>query len=119
MLAELKAQIEAEQEVVDDLTLKIHGEPGMKDKKGALLTLKDNEERNRLLQQNNEALRAKKEFIEKEYDYEQPVEDIKTEIFKEIMRSNESVNETVTGFVGKVEAVKDDIRRLQALNYKI
>ena len=118
-LEELKKLIEAEQETVDQLTLKIHGEPGRKEKKGEMLIKQQEEERNRYLQQTHEALKAKKEFIEKEYDFETPVEDIKTEIFKEIMKSNESVNQTVTGFIGKVETVKDDIRRLQALNYKI
>ena len=107
-LAELKKQIEDEQGVVDDLTNKI--EEGTKVKK-------TEEERHRHLQQQNTALGAKKEFIEAEYDYTTHAEGMNLEVFRDIMRSNNTINETVAGFVTKVDVVKQEVQKINAAKY--
>ena len=90
LLDELKAQIEAEQADVDAL---------QEDVTEGLKVKKEQDERNRHVQQQFTALDAKKEFIEANYDYTSNVNEMNLEIFKNIVQSNKEVNDTVDGFV--------------------
>ena len=77
------------------------------------------EARHRHLQQQNTALTAKKEFIDTEYDYSKSVEGVgkNLNVFSEIIRSNNTVNETVTGFIGKVDVVQKEVEKINALKF--
>ena len=109
-LEELRKMIAEEQAVVDDLAEKLDEERATKTKEEA---------RNRLLQQQFTALTAKKEFIDTEYDYSKSVEGVgkNLNVFSEIIRSNNTVNETVTGFIGKVDVVSKEVEKINALKF--
>ena len=106
-LAELKKKIEEEQKVCDDLTEKI-------DEGNKVKTKED--ERNRYLHQTKSALSAKKEFIETDpgYDYTSHAEAMNLEVFRDLIRSNDSINGTVKGFVDKVDVVKQEVQKINA-----
>jgi len=107
-LADLKKKIEEEEKAVNDLTEKID--------KGKEEKTKE-EDRNRKLHQQNVALSSKKEFIEENYDFCSHAEKMNLEVFRELMRSNANVNETVNGFVGKVDVVKQEVQKYNAAKY--
>ena len=69
------------------------------------------------MQQQFTALDAKKKFIEDNYDYTSAPADMNLEIFKQIVASNNEVNETVSGFVGKVDVVKKEVNKIIASRY--
>ena len=50
----------------------------------------------------NTALKAKKDYIERTFDYSTNVTNIPVEMFSQIINSNKQVNETVDEFVGKL-----------------
>jgi len=108
LLAELKAQIEAEQADVDVLNEEVAEQRKIK---------KVEEEKNRHIQQQFTALSAKNEFIETNYDYTTAASEMNIEIFKQIVASNNDVNETVAGFVGKVDGVKKEVNKILASRY--
>ena len=108
LLAELKQQIEAEQAEVDTLEESVVEARKVK---------KFEEERNRHVQQQNTALSAKHEFIEANYDYTSTPNDLNLEIFKQIVQSNSDVNETVEGFVTKVDGVKKEVTKILASRF--
>jgi len=105
-LAELKKKIAEEQTVVDELEEKIRVGSKTKDEQEAM---------NRRFQQENTALNAKLEFIEGSYDYTSHVGDMSLEVFRDIMRSNETINKTVSGFVDKVDVVKQEVHKITSL----
>ena len=105
LLAELKKQIEAEQAEVDTLQESVDEKKVVK---------KEEEETHRRVEQENTALRAKLEFIEANYDYTSTATEMNLDIFSQIMRSNQEVNETVSGFVGKVGDVKKEVTKILA-----
>jgi len=107
-LDDLKKKIEEEEKAVNDLTEKIN--------KGKEEKTKE-EDRNRKLHQQNVALSSKKEFIEENYDFCSHAEKMNLEVFRELMRSNANVNETVNGFVGKVDVVKQEVQKYNAAKY--
>jgi len=39
------------------------------------------------------------------------------EVFRDLIRSNNSINETVNGFVGKVDIVKQEVQKINAAKY--
>jgi len=75
------------------------------------------EERNRHVQQQYTALSAKNEFIEANYDYTSTPSELNLEIFKQIVQSNSDVNDTVEGFVTKVDGVKKEVTKILAQRY--
>ena len=108
LLAELKKQIEAEQAEVDAL------EEGVTE---ARKIKKQEEDRFRHVQQQYTALSAKNEFIEANYDYTTTPGELNLEIFKQIVQSNSEVNDTVEGFVTKVDGVKKEVTKILAQRY--
>ena len=60
---------------------------------------------------------AKQEFIEANYDYTSTPNELNIDIFKKIVASNNDVNETVEGFVGKVDGVKKEVQKIIASRY--
>ena len=80
-LAQLRAAIATEQDLVDDLTEKLDEQNKIKTKEDL---------RNRDLQRENTALTAKKKFIEAEYDYTGSVDGVgkNLKLFEEIIKSN-------------------------------
>lgn len=75
------------------------------------------QERHRIVEQQNTAFEAKKEFIEANYDYTSNVNDMNLEIFKNIVSSNTEVNETVHSFVDKASSVKKEVSKILASRY--
>ena len=65
--------------------------------------------------QKNAALVAKLEFIEKGYDYNKNVQGLNLEVFRQIMEKNQSVNDTVKNFVGKLDTTKQETIKFEAL----
>ena len=110
LLAELKKQIEAEQAAVDEIE---------EDVVAQRKTKVTESERNRRVQQEHTALDAKKVFIEENYDYTSNVSDMNLDIFKRIVESNNDVNETVNGFVGKVSGTKKEVQQILATRINI
>ncbi len=58
---------------------------------------------------------AKLEFIEKGYDYNKNVQGLNLEVFRQIMEKNQSVNDTVKNFVGKLDTTKQETIKFEAL----
>jgi len=107
-LAKLKAEIEAEQAEVDALDESVHEARKVK---------RFEDERTRRVQQEYTALSAKHEFIESNYDYTTAASDMNLEVFKNVVRSNSEVNDTVAGFVTKVDTVKKEVNKILASRY--
>ena len=105
LLAELKKQIDAEQADVDALEESVTEARKVK---------KTEEERHRHQQQSNAALVAKAEYLESQYDYTTNVNEMNLEVFKNIVQSNQEVNETVAGFVDKASNVKKEVIKILA-----
>ena len=104
-LAQLRAAIAAEQELVDDLTEKMDEQNTIKVKE---------DHRNRELQRENTALTAKKKFIEAEYDYTGSVDGVgkNLKLFEEIIKSNQNVNNTVTSFLERVAVTHKEVEAI-------
>lgn len=104
-LAQLRAAIAAEQDIVDDLTEKLDEQNKIKTKEDL---------RNRDLQRENTALTAKKKFIEVEYDYTGSVDGVgkNLKLFEEIIKSNQNVNNTVTNFMKRVEVTHKEVEAI-------
>jgi gamma-glutamyl:cysteine ligase YbdK (ATP-grasp superfamily) len=60
---------------------------------------------------------AKKEWIEKTYNYSDNVEQMKTEIFKQIVETNTDVNSQVNTFTTKLSNVQKELQTIKARNY--
>ena len=75
---------------------------------------KHEDDRFRHVQQQFTALSAKNEFIDQNYDYTTTPGELNLEIFKQIVQSNSEVNETVEGFVSKVDGVKKEVTKILA-----
>lgn len=103
LLAELKAAIEAEQTDVNKLLESVTEERKIK---------RQEDERNRCVQQENTHLEAKREFIELNYDYTEVAKNMELGIFQSIVESNNDVNATVKGFVDKVGVTKQEVKKL-------
>lgn len=73
---------------------------------------KEASEKNRLAQQDNTYLKAKKHFIETKYDYTTGVAELNLETFKSLMESNLHVNDTVNDFVSRVATTKTEINKI-------
>ena len=63
----------------------------------------------------NAALRAKLEFIEKNYDYSSTAKQMSIHDFKELMMSNLNVNSTIEGFTGKLEVVQKELQQIETM----
>ena len=99
-LEKLWAQIEKESEEVNLLTQQLAEGTELKTTQ---------EENNRKAIREFEARKAKKAFIEAEYDYTTHAEAMNLEIFRDLMRSNNNINKTVDGFITKVDVVKEEV----------
>ena len=98
-LAELKALIEEEQKTLDEQTAALDL---------ARKTNKVEESHSRDLNQKNAALTAKLQHIEQFYDYKEKVQGIPLDVFAQVMKTNQGVNETVTNFASKLDATQKD-----------
>ena len=76
------------------------------------------EEKHRRLGQANAALKAKLEFIQVKYDFTTNVNLLHTEDFKSLVTSNDMVNVTVKDFVNRLDVVKEDIQKYEAMKYE-
>ena len=76
-------------------------------------------EKNRKYGKANAALKAKLQFIEDKYDYTSNAKNLSIEDFKELMQSNTSVNNSLTGFAEKLQNVQKEIQTLEAMKNMI
>lgn len=60
---------------------------------------------------------AKKTWIESTYNYSDNVEQMKTEIFKQIVETNSDVNEHVNTFTSKLALVQKELMTIKAKNF--
>lgn len=104
-LEELNAKIAAEQTIVDDLTQKVND--------GRKLRAVE-EDKNRTLTATNAARKAKKEWIEKTYNYHENVEQLKPDIFAQITATNIDVNKQVELFAQKLSQVQSQFKTIKA-----
>lgn len=104
-LEELNAKIAAEQTIVDDLTQKVND--------GRKLRAVE-EDKNRTLTATNAARKAKKEWIEKTYNYHENVEQLKPDIFAQITATNIDVNKQVELFAQKLSQVQTQFKTIKA-----
>lgn len=100
MIKDLKAKIDKQQGVADDLTAHVEDERKIN---------KIEEERYRKLAQMNAALKAKLQFIQTKFDFTSNVNVLNTDDFKTLVTSNDQVNLTVKEFVGRLDVVKEEI----------
>jgi hypothetical protein len=61
----------------------------------------------------NAALKAKLEFIEANYDYSSTAKQMNLQDFKELIISNNNINNSVHGFTGKLEVVQKEIQSIE------
>lgn len=67
------------------------------------------EEKFRKYSKANAALKAKLDFIESKYDYTSSAKNMSLEDFKDLMSSNQNVNNTMGGFTSKLENIQKEI----------
>lgn len=96
-LDDLKARIDEEQKLCDEQTAELANQTKLN---------RFEENNSRDLNQKNAALTAKLEFIEQGYDYKGNVQGMNLEVFRQIMQTNQNVNDTVSNFVGKLDTTK-------------
>lgn len=71
----------------------------------------DYEDKNRILLQNNNTAKAKKEWIEKTYNYHENVDKMEIGIFNKIVETNKSVNDQVDAFNKKLMEVQVEFQK--------
>ena len=103
-LEQLNKLIEAEQLKVNEVQKKV--EEGRKVKAVQ-------EERRRQIQQVNTARMAKKEWIEKTYNYHENVEQLKLDVFNQIKETNNDVNKQVEEFTKKLQEVQQKFKTIK------
>lgn len=106
-LDDLQKQIEAEQAKVNDLQKKVDEQRKLKEEQG---------KKNKELSQYNAALNAKKQWIEKTYNYSDNVEQMKTTYFSQIIETNKDVNTHVETFQSKLGNVQKELLAIKAKN---
>jgi esterase/lipase len=89
---------------VDDLTTKVTEQRQVK---------ADAEEKNRALTQTNASRKAKKEWIEKTYNYHENVEQLKLDVFNQIKETNNDVNKQVEEFTKKLQEVQQKFKTIK------
>lgn len=105
-LDELNELIAAEQETLDE-TLKEMEE------QEKINTLENHKNRN--LSQTAAALSAQLKFIEEHYDYSEQVNALNSELFSEVSKTNDNLKMTFDEFVGKLNDLKTELTRLEAM----
>ncbi len=65
----------------------------------------------------NAALKAKLTFIQTKYDFTSNVNVLNTDDFKSLVTSNDMVNLTVKEFVGRLDVVKEEIQKYEAMKF--
>ena len=65
----------------------------------------------------NAALKAKLQFIQTKFDFTSNVNLLNTDDFKTLVTSNDMVNLTVKEFVGRLDVVKEEIQKYEAMKY--
>jgi hypothetical protein len=71
------------------------------------------ENKYRRLAKANLALKAKLEFLFKNYDYSSNVKGLRIEDFKNLVMTNEKVNENVNSFADKLAKTKEDVMKFE------
>lgn len=74
---------------------------------------KEVENKYRRLAKANLALKAKLEFLFKNYDYSSNVKGLRIEDFKNLVMTNEKVNENVNSFTDKLSKTKEDVMKFE------
>eukprot|EP00347_Sterkiella_histriomuscorum_P012977 403366488 len=108
LIAQLKAQIDGQQKISDDLTAQVEEERKVN---------RIEEERFRKLAQMNAALKAQLQFIQTKFDYTSNVNVLNTDDFKTLVTSNDMVNLTVKEFVTRLDVVKEEIQKYESLKF--
>lgn len=65
----------------------------------------------------NAALKAKLQFIQTKYDFTSNVNILNTDDFKSLVTSNDMVNNTVKDFVSRLDVVKEEIQKYEAMKF--
>jgi hypothetical protein len=73
------------------------------------------DEKNRKYAKANAALKAKLDFIETKYDYTSSAKNMSLEDFKDLMNSNNNVNQTMDGFTQKLTSIQKEIQSMEAM----
>lgn len=105
-LGDLKKTIDDKQTSVDDKLKKVGD--------ARKLNLFE-EEKNRKYAKANAALKAKLDFIETKYDYTSSAKNMSLEDFKDLMNSNNNVNQTMDGFTQKLTSIQKEIQSMEAM----
>ena len=79
----------------------------------AIALNKEVENKYRRLAKTNLALQAKLEFLFKNYDFSSNVKGLRLEDFRNLVMSNEKVNENVSSFTDKLAKTKEDVMRFE------
>lgn len=108
IISQLKVQIEKQAKVTEDLAAKVDDEKKIN---------RIEDEKFRKLAQMNAALKAKLDFIQSKYDFTTNVNVLNSDDFKTLMNSNDMVNTTMKDFMGRLEVIKTDIQKYEALKY--
>ena len=108
VIDKLKGHIDGQQKIVTDIQNALEEEEKVH---------KIEEERYRRLAQTNAALKAKLDFINSKFDISSNVNHLNSDDFKKLMTSNNLVNDTVREFVNKLDVVKEEMQRHEALKY--
>lgn len=106
-LDDLNKKIETEEKLVKDLEDKV---------KEARIVKHKEEEDNRRLNQIHDARTSKKNYLTANYNFSDNVEQMKTEIFDQIVKTNSDVNSQVTDFTKKLDGVQRELKQIKAQN---
>ncbi len=102
---EFKKGIEEKTEITEDLKARIIEEEKIQ---------KEEDDKNRRLAQDNAALRAKLEFVQNKYDFTENVNKLSLDDFRTITVTNNMVNESIHGFMEKLNVIKEETTRMEA-----
>lgn len=103
MLLSLKEEIEREQNGLDEVTEKV-----TESKKVS----KEEEYSNRQLQQTFSQLDAKQKWIESKYDYTTNVDEMKLDIFSDVISTNNEINKTFEAVRSQVGRTKEEVTEI-------
>jgi hypothetical protein len=74
------------------------------------------DEDNRKLNQIHDARTCKKNYLITNYNFSDNVEQMKTEIFEQLVKTNTDVNSQVSDFTKKLDGVQRELKQIKAQN---
>ena len=74
------------------------------------------DEKNRNLKKQNAAWEAKKDFIEKNYDYSTVAKEMQVDYFTNLVKTNTDINKSMNAFTTNLQDIQREIQEMETRN---